>query len=132
MNSEAREYLKRHIQVKLVRSPNTKLGQMRHWILGAKDSKFNFEEVKKDTLKTFIRRNVKQMKETGSLDRQKGSGGQNALSRRDVSRIKRLSLNKKRRSTRKVAAIVGVSFKTVQNVLQREGPRLTTGGRYRQ
>ena len=35
MNSEAREYLKRHIQVKLERSPNTKLGQMRHWILGA-------------------------------------------------------------------------------------------------
>ena len=37
MNSEAKQYLKWHIQVKLKRSPETMSFQVRDWILGSKN-----------------------------------------------------------------------------------------------
>ena len=118
MNLEAREYLKRHIRVKLEMEPDSKPFDVENWIL-AGDHQFNFKLVKPMTLRNFIAFNVSKMKETGSVDRKIGSGGHNSLKKTDAARIRRLALNKTRRSTRKVAAMVGVARQTVANVLKK-------------
>ena len=75
MNLEAREFLKRHIKVKLERDPDSRPCDVEKWILSAEDQQFNFKLAKPKTLRKFIGRNMKKMKETDSLDRQSGSGG---------------------------------------------------------
>ena len=92
MNSEARELLKRHIEVKMERDPDSRPSDVEKWILASGDLKFNFKEVNPTTLRNFVTFNVKKMKDLGSLDRKAGSGGYNALSKTDVVRIKRLTL----------------------------------------
>ena len=73
MNYEAREYLKRHIKVKLERDPNSKVCDVERWILSSEEQQFNFNLVNPITLRNFVARNVKKMKNEGSLDRKAGS-----------------------------------------------------------
>ena len=123
MNYEAREFLKMHILVKMERDMNSTPAEVRDWILSSEGLPFNFKEVNPKTLVNFVTFNVKKIQETGNLDRKTGSGCSNALRKSDVSKIKRLALNKKRRSIRKVGAMVGVAPNTVANVLKRAGAK---------
>ena len=66
---------------------------------------------------------MSKFKEYGTLKRRAGSGGSNNISGRLVTKIKRLSLNKNRRGARKVAAMVGVSDRTVRRTLMKAGAR---------
>ena len=121
MNAEARTFIKMHLQVKLERDPDP--SEVMNWILESEEQTFNFSEVNPITLKSFIQSNVKKLKETGTLERKKRSGRNGAISKAQAARIRKLSINKKRRSTRKVAAMVGVSKRTVSNVLKRDGAK---------
>ena len=77
---------------------NSTPADVRDWILSSEGLPFNFKEVNPKTLVNFVTFNVKKIQETGNLDRKTGFGGSNALRKSDVSKIKRLALNKKRRS----------------------------------
>ena len=107
MNSECRKYLQNHIKVKLEREPDLTLEDMKLWLLD--DKIFDLSQIKTTTFHMFVKRSMDKFRNTGSMARKKGSGGSNSISRQAATRIKRLALNRKRRSTRKVAAMVGVS-----------------------
>ena len=113
MNSEAREYLRRHIQVQLERSPDIEVKDMKKWLLSNQQT-FDLSQVEYITLHSFVTRNMAKFKELGTMDRQEGSGRpRTARSKKNVLKIKRLALNKHRRGSRNVAAMVGVSKDTV-------------------
>ena len=62
------------------------------------------------TLHSFKTRNMKKYRETGSMDMLEGRGAKKTkLTRVVINKIKRLSINRKKRGTRSVAAMVGVS-----------------------
>ena len=121
MNSECRKYLQNHIKVKLEREPDLTLEDMKLWLLD--DKIFDLSQIKTTTFHMFVKRSMDKFRNTGSMARKKGSGGSNSISRQAATRIKRLALNRKRRSTRKVAAMVGVSQSTVKNYLKKCGAR---------
>ena len=123
MNSEAREYLRRHIQVQLERSPDIEVKDMKKWLLSNQQT-FDLSQVEYITLHSFVTRNMAKFKELGTMDRQEGSGRpRTARSKKNVLKIKRLALNKHRRGSRNVAAMVGVSKDTVNRALKEAGAK---------
>lgn len=121
MNLECRKHLQNHIKVKLEREPDITPENMRSWLLG--DKIFDLGQVKPMTLYMFVKRSMDKFRSTGSMARKEGSGGNNSISRQAATRIKRLALNRKRRGSRKVAAMVGVSQGTVINYLKKSGAK---------
>ena len=125
MNSECRKHLQNHIKVKLDRERDITPDNMRSWLLG--DKIFDLSQVKPMTLYMFVKRSMDKFRSTGSMARKEGSGENNSISRQAATRIKRLALNKKRRSTRKVAAMVGVSQSTIKKYLNKCGAKAYHG-----
>ena len=117
MNSECRKYLQNHIKVKLEREPDRTLEAMKLSLLD--DKIFDLSQIKTTTFHMFVKTSMDKFRNTGSMARKKGSGGSTSISRQAATRIKRLALNRKRRSTKKVAAMVGVSQSTVKNYLKK-------------
>ena len=95
---------------------------MQTWLM-AGEQKFDFTQVKSITLYRFVSRNMAKFRDTGTMDRKIGSGGSNKITRQAVTMIKRLSMNRKRRSNRKVAAMVGTSKDTVRRYLKKSGAK---------
>ena len=123
MNSEARAYLQRHIQVKLEKDPEATPKEVMEWLLSGHQT-FDLSLVNYKTLHSFITRNMKKYKETGSMDMLKGRGAKKTkLTRGVINKIKRLSINRKRRGTRSVAAMVGVSKSSVHRTLKESGAK---------
>ena len=119
MNTEAREFIKRHVLVLLESDPDMTPAQVKEHLL--QQTVYDLGLVHPNTLFSFVIRNCQKFSETGSLDRKAGSGGLNATPRDTVNRVKRLCKNKKRRSIRKVGAIVGLSNTTTWRVLRKAG-----------
>ena len=108
MNSECREYVKRHIDVQLEKEPDISLaGMFKYLLSGSQD--FDLQSIKINTLKKFIRYNMDKFKEAGTMPRKQSSGGNGKIRGRVACRIKQLIINKKWRGIRKVAARVGWS-----------------------
>ena len=119
MNSECRKYLQKHIQVKLEREPETTPTEMKEWLLSGQQM-FDLTLVKSTTLFSYISRNMDKFTNTGTMGRKVGSGGGNKISKQTVTKVKRLSLNKKRRSLRRVAAMVGICKSTVKKIFKQK------------
>ena len=106
MNSECREFLRKHIQVYLEKNPASSQKDVREW-LNSGDQKFNLKDVKKSSM--FITDQMEKFREKGKCDKHSGGNGRPATPGRTVGRMKQLMLNKKRRSTRNVAAKLKLS-----------------------
>ena len=76
MNTEAREFIKRHVQVLLESDPDMTPAQVKEHLL--EQTVYDLGLVNPNTLFSFVIRNCKKYSETGSLDRKAGSGGLNA------------------------------------------------------
>ena len=123
MNSEAQDYIRRHILVQMEKYPDINVKDMKKWLL-AGEQPWDLREVNAYTLRAFIRRNMEKFEDTGSLDRKTGSGRpRSARTAENVRKIKCLSLNKLRRGNQTVAAMVGTSRQTVQRTLKGVGAR---------
>ena len=67
MNSEARTYLQRHIQVKLERYPDASVKEVKDWLLSGLNN-FDIRLVNYDTLFSFVKRNMIKFNNIGSMD----------------------------------------------------------------
>ena len=106
----------------LEKQPTTTSKEMKSWLMSG-EQKFDLTLVNPSTLHKFINRNMDRFKTMGTMDRIAGSGGWNKVSKQDIAKIKRLALNKKRRSGRRVAAMVGGSKDTVTRYLRKSGAK---------
>ena len=122
MNSECREFLQNHMEVMMEKNPACTIPEMRAWLLCG-EQQFDLSQVKRSTLTMFMKRTMEKFNERGTMVRKSGSGGRNKVSSQVVTRIKRLAMNKKRRGSRRVAAMVGVSKNTVQRYLKKSGAK---------
>ncbi len=113
VDSACRMYLKCHIHVKLEKEPEISTSEMIKWIKTGQQT-FDINHIKAITLFQFTNRNMTKFREQGTLDRKKGSGGSNKTPGKTVGRIKKLIINEKARSSRCMAAKVGVSHMTVR------------------
>ena len=94
MNSEARCYLQRHIQVKLEKDPEATPKQVKEWLLSGHQS-FDLSRVNYWTLQSFVTRNMKKYRETGSMDMLEGRGAKKTkLTRVVINKIKKLSIHR--------------------------------------
>ena len=116
-------WLKKQIEVQMVRNPNSTLQQMKDWIRS--DPSRDWNNLKKQAFNNFLRRNMDKFRETGSFKRSTnpGSGGAREISLAKAVKIKRLGLNKVATGTRKIGAIVKCCGKTVAKYLRKAGAK---------
>ena len=113
---------KNHIKVMLEKEPTSTAKEMKSWLMSGQQ-KFDLTLVNPSTLRMFIERSMSKFLALGTMDRKAVSGGTNKISMKEIIKIKRLALNKKRRSIRRVGAMVGVSKNTVNRYLWKSGAK---------
>ena len=120
MSPEMRAWLKKQVEVKMKREPNSTVMTMKEWL--REDTSVDWTEVGKQTFHQAVTRAMEKVRTTGSTKRRPGAGGKE-ISLAQRRNIRRLSMNQLSRSTRKVASHVGVSRETVRKYLKNSGAK---------
>ena len=124
LSKPLKEYLKVHINAYATKYQDCSAVEVKEYLLDGGQGGFEDEMAQVSSSKTFynfVLRQIQKVKESGSLDRKKGSGRPQTPQAK-VQKIIKLAVHKKYTGTcRSVSSQVGVSKTTVAEVLKRNG-----------
>ena len=122
MNSECRDFLRKHIQVHLEKNPDSSVKDVKNWLMSG-EQKFDLKLVNSRTLRMFIKYQKDKFSIEGQCTQHSGGNGRPAVPGQTVGMIKRLMLNKKRRSGRTVGARLKLHPTTIYKVMKKHNIR---------
>ena len=118
MNSEARAYLKKHIESFMDKFPNSTTQEVYEWIESG-ELKYDFSQINKKTFRNFISYQRQKYSKYGQVQKHIGGNGRPVkITPRVKARAKKLMMNKTHRSLRSVAATIGIHHTSVRNIMK--------------
>lgn len=122
MNSALKTQLRVQIQAYMVKKPNAELREVRNW-LEIDNKLLDGIQYNRKTLKSFVNYQINKFRTGSDVTKHRGGNGRPTITKRKENQILRLALNKDNTGLRPVGKRVGVSFKTVQRVLRKNGAK---------
>lgn len=118
MNSETKTSLRKHIECFLERNQHATNNQVLDF-LSTGPHKDILSTVNMKTIRSFIRYNTEKFQHMGKCNGHMGGNGRPQTSVKIKLKVKKMAMNKKGASLRKISAQTGLSFKTVGNLLHK-------------